>query len=171
MAKKTEDTAGAESIPRNFEIIPDISPVKTVRERDRRVQMASSLSVVLACSLFVSVGCLVYQAITQGEYIHIAQDIRSGSFTELQPVPDEKRLTKAKIGSFPNYNEEADIKRLAAELEERQRLKSMLEPKAASAPQSSASDATASPGAASPASQAASAAQPGAALAQPQITQ
>lgn len=132
-----------EHLNRHFEIIQQVSPVKIIREQDRRIQSASSLSVVLACALFVSVGCLVFQAMSAGEYIPIAQDIRTGSFTELVPIAQENKIN-VQPGRFPHLNEEADTKRVENELAERRRLLSLFEPRLATEPEAAVSTSAAS---------------------------
>ena len=127
MAKKKDDFPDGD-LPRRFEIIPQVSVLKINRERDRRVQSATSVSTFLSVALLISVGFMVYQAVRPVNYLYVAQDIRTAAFTELKPLTDAEKLKQAKMAKRPGYNEQVDVQRLEEELAERASMLKLFDP-------------------------------------------
>lgn len=101
-----ESTNGTNDLPKTFYLVRLPSMLKVNRERDNRIQSSSLISLILSVLILGSVCLNVYQSISHGQILYLAQDIRTASLTELTPLPPEQRLSNPKVGKMPAFTDE-----------------------------------------------------------------
>lgn len=90
----------------NVQILGVTSVTKHNRMVDRRTHRAITLSQFLSAALFVSVCLNVIQGVTRGERQHYAQELRTGAFSRLTPLPPEALVRNPTNRPPPHYSQE-----------------------------------------------------------------